>query len=47
MLEPLPNRLLLEAYQKSLELELEPDFLLVLKQEMDKRGLSDKNAERA
>jgi Sporulation inhibitor A len=37
---PLPNRLLIEAYNKAIELQLDPQFIDLLKKEIEKRNLS-------
>lgn len=39
-MENLSDQLLLESYTKAIELDLSPDFLTLIKQEINKRGLT-------
>ncbi len=39
-MEYLSNELLLESYNKAIELELSPDFINLIKEEIDKRDLT-------
>lgn len=40
-MEYLSNELLLKSYDKAIELELSPDFIDLIKKEIDKRDLTD------
>ncbi|WP_328701022.1 sporulation histidine kinase inhibitor Sda [Aquibacillus kalidii] len=42
MFDTLTNRKLIAAYEKALELQLEKDFINLLKIEMESRGLLEK-----
>ncbi|MDC3415947.1 sporulation histidine kinase inhibitor Sda [Aquibacillus salsiterrae] len=37
--EDLKDEMLVDSYLKSLEMELDTDFILMLKNELDKRGI--------
>jgi hypothetical protein len=45
MLEPLDDQTLLEAYYEAVRSELSIDFISILKEEIDARGLSTKKKE--
>ncbi len=39
MLEHVKDEIIIEAYHKSIELDLDKDFILILKNELIKRGI--------